>query len=60
MKKNFPGKRVSLSLTITARACFQSVCFEKRWPPTIERVIGLGAASFLPSVNARNVGTLDG
>ena len=59
MKKNYPGKRVSLPLTInfmrikltplpelTARACFQSVCVEKRWPPTIERVIGLGAASF--------------
>ena len=28
------------------RTCFQSVCVEKRWPPTIERVIGLGEVPF--------------
>ena len=28
------------------RTCFQSVCVEKRWPPAIERVIGLGEVPF--------------
>ena len=28
------------------RTCFQSVCVEKRWPPTIERVVGQGEAPF--------------
>ena len=28
------------------RTCFQSVCVEKRLPPTIERVIGLGEVPF--------------
>ena len=60
MMKNCPGKKGLSSFrdqfcesktdpfaqANSDRACFRIVCVEKRWLPTIERVIGLGAAPF--------------